>query len=89
MFDDGIIPELEFQQYLVAFDNAKTELEAAENNLQIIKEGVTKSKGTTNTVKRLILLSDGQPTDDVPDTEYAKLARRMREMGLDPTKAKL
>ncbi|UCH14617.1 MAG: efflux RND transporter periplasmic adaptor subunit [Bacteroidales bacterium] len=52
LFDDGIIPELEFQQYLVAFDNAKTELEAADNNLQIIKEGVTKSKGTTNTLIR-------------------------------------
>ena len=52
LFDDGIIPELEFQQYIVAFDNAKTELEAADNNLQIIKDGVTKSKGTTNTLIR-------------------------------------
>ncbi|MBN2519708.1 MAG: efflux RND transporter periplasmic adaptor subunit [Bacteroidales bacterium] len=52
LFDEGIIPELEFQQYEVAFDNAKAELEAAENNLQIIKEGVTKSEGTTNTLVR-------------------------------------
>ncbi len=52
LFDEGIIPELEFQQYEVAFDNAKAELEAADNNLQIIKEGVTKSEGTTNTLVR-------------------------------------
>jgi len=52
LFDEGIIPELEFQQYKVAFDNAEAEKEAAENNLQIIKEGVTKSKGTTLTLIR-------------------------------------
>lgn len=40
------------------------------------------SKATVNLVKRVILLSDGQPTDDVPDTEYVKLTRRMREMGI-------
>jgi HlyD family secretion protein len=52
LFDDGIIPELEFQQYIVALDNSKTELEAADNNLQIIKKGVTNSVGTTNTLIR-------------------------------------
>lgn len=52
LFDEGIIPELEFQKYKVAFDNAKAEREAADNNLQIIKEGVTKSKGSTNTLIR-------------------------------------
>lgn len=40
------------------------------------------SKAVANLVKRVILLSDGQPTDDVPDTEYVKLTRRMREMGI-------
>ncbi len=52
LFDEGIIPELEFQQYKVAFENAATEKEASENNLQIIKEGVTKSEGTTLTLIR-------------------------------------
>ena len=52
LFDEGIIPELEFQKYKVAFDNAKAEREAADNNLPIIKEGVTKSKGSTNTLIR-------------------------------------
>lgn len=52
LFDEGIIPELEFQQYKVALENAMTEREAADNNLQIIKEGVTKSEGTTNTLIR-------------------------------------
>lgn len=33
-------------------------------------------------VKRVILLSDGKPDDDIPDTEYKNLAARMREMGI-------
>ena len=40
------------------------------------------SKAAGNLVKRVILLSDGQPTDGVPEREYVKLARRMREMGI-------
>ena len=40
------------------------------------------SQLTKNAVKRIILLSDGQPTDEVPDAEFAKLAKRIREMGI-------
>lgn len=40
------------------------------------------SKVATNLVKRVILLSDGQPTDNVQDTKYADLARRMRQTGI-------
>jgi Ca-activated chloride channel family protein len=45
---------------------------------QILQTGKTAG----NLVKRIILLSDGQPTDKVPETEYVRLAGRMREMGI-------
>ncbi len=52
LFTQKIIPEQEFQQYEVAYNNAKAELEGAENNLEIIKDGVMKSQGSTNTLIR-------------------------------------
>ncbi|HAN18599.1 MAG: efflux transporter periplasmic adaptor subunit [Bacteroidetes bacterium GWC2_33_15] len=53
IFDEGVIPAAEFQQYEISLNRAKSELNAAENNLQLIKEGVTKdSKNTTNTLIR-------------------------------------
>jgi Ca-activated chloride channel homolog len=33
-------------------------------------------------IRRVILLSDGQPTDRIPADEFARLASRMREMGI-------
>ena len=53
IFDEGVIPAAEFQQYEIALNRAKSELNAAENNLQLIKEGVTKdSESSTNTLIR-------------------------------------
>lgn len=53
IFDEGVIPAAEFQQYEIALNKSKSELNAAENNLQLIKEGVTsKSKSSTNTLIR-------------------------------------
>jgi HlyD family secretion protein len=53
MFETGVIPEAEFQKYQLEYANAKEELGAAENNLQLIKEGVTsKSEESTNTLIR-------------------------------------
>ncbi len=53
IFDEGVIPAAEFQQYEIALNRAKSELNAAEDNLQLIKEGVTKKSGqTTNTLIR-------------------------------------
>ncbi len=53
IFDQGVIPAAEFQQYEIALNRSKSELNAAENNLQLIKEGVTKKSGqTTNTLIR-------------------------------------
>ncbi len=45
VYQEGVIPEAEFQQYRIDYHTAMEELEAAENNLQLIKEGVTKKTG--------------------------------------------
>lgn len=53
IYDEGVIPAAEFQQYEISLNRAKSELTAAENNLQLIKEGVTKSsENNTNTLIR-------------------------------------
>lgn len=53
IFDEGVIPAAEFQQYEIALNRSRSELNASENNLQLIKEGVTKdSKTSTNTLIR-------------------------------------
>ncbi len=53
VFEQNVIPEAEFQQYRLNYFNAMEELESAENNLQLIREGVSKKSGTvTNTLIR-------------------------------------
>lgn len=53
MFDQKMISLSEYQPYSLAFKNAKEELEAAENNMALIKEGVSKLGGkVTNTIVR-------------------------------------
>jgi HlyD family secretion protein len=53
LFEEGIIPKAEFQIYDMKNSTAKEEMEAAQNNLDLIREGVTKSSGTaTNTLIR-------------------------------------
>lgn len=53
VYEQGVIPLADYQKYKVAFDNANEELESAENNLQLIREGVNKNSGTaTNTLVR-------------------------------------
>jgi len=62
LFDEKIIPIAEFQKIQLAYSNAKQELDAAEDNLQLIKEGVTKKSGqTTNTLIRSTI--DGMVLD--------------------------
>lgn len=52
-FEQGVIPEAEIQQYRLSYTNAIEELESAENNLQLIREGVSKNSGSvTNTLIR-------------------------------------
>jgi HlyD family secretion protein len=51
LYKDGVISKANFQPMEVALKNANLELIAAEDNLQIIKEGVSKSgKSATNTL---------------------------------------
>lgn len=53
LHSNSLISEELFQQTELAYQQAKAELESAESNLQLIKEGVTKkSEAPTNTVIR-------------------------------------
>ena len=53
IYDQGVIAESEFLQTRLSYNNAVEELESAENNLQLIREGVSKKSGTvTNTLIR-------------------------------------
>ena len=51
LFSQGVISAVENQQVQVTFKNARQESEAAEANLELIREGVNKKSGkTTNTL---------------------------------------
>jgi HlyD family secretion protein len=53
LFDKNVVSYEEFKNAKVAYDSAKEELTAAENNLELIKNGVTKkAETTTNTLVR-------------------------------------
>jgi HlyD family secretion protein len=53
LYEKRIISASEYQEYEMAHNSAKEELEAAGNNLQLIREGVTKNPGEeTNTLIR-------------------------------------
>lgn len=53
LFDDGVISYADFQPFSLAKKNAETEIQAARDNLQIIREGVSsKSSQTANTLVR-------------------------------------
>lgn len=62
LYDQNVIPYEEFQKSKLAFGTASEELQSAINNLDLIKEGVTKnSKGSTNTLIRSTI--DGMVLD--------------------------
>ncbi len=53
VFEQGVIPLADFQQYKVTYENALEEINAADNNLQIVRDGVNKKiGGSTNTLIR-------------------------------------
>lgn len=53
VYEQGVIAEAEFQRYRLEYNGALEEVEAAENNLALIKEGITKKSGTvSNTLIR-------------------------------------
>ncbi len=62
LFDRKVISQSEFQKTVTAYNEAREEMDGAENNLQLIKEGVTrKSQKTTNTLIRSTI--DGMVLD--------------------------
>ena len=53
MFEKKVISELEYQNAELSFNTAKEELDAAQSNLEIIQEGVSKkAQNATNTLIR-------------------------------------
>ncbi|MCA0426025.1 MAG: efflux RND transporter periplasmic adaptor subunit [Bacteroidetes bacterium] len=53
LFEANMLASADFQQFRLALNNAKEELDAAENNIQLIREGVSKYSGkSTNTIVR-------------------------------------
>ena len=53
LLDQGVVARAEFEAFDLAYKNAIEEVEAAENNLELIKEGQTKKGGqATNTTVR-------------------------------------
>ena len=62
LFDKNVVSYEEFKNAKVSYDSAKEELTAAENNLELIKNGVTKkAKSATNTLVRSTI--DGMVLD--------------------------
>ncbi len=62
LFDNGVISYEDFKQSKVNYDSSKEELSSAENNLELIKNGVTKkAQTTTNTLVRSTI--DGMVLD--------------------------
>jgi HlyD family secretion protein len=53
LYDGKMLAFSEFQQFQLNYNNAKTEFKAAENNLELIKEGMVKNSGSvSNTIVR-------------------------------------
>ncbi len=53
LFRQNVVPEAEFLTYDIAYRNAREELESAEDNLELIREGATRKAGqVTNTLIR-------------------------------------
>lgn len=48
LHEQGVVADRDFQSIELSYNNAKAELEAARDNLQIIKEGATQRAGTTS-----------------------------------------
>lgn len=62
LFDNGVIAESEYLDEKMRYENAKVDLDAADNNLQLIKEGVTRKMGAqTNTIIKATI--DGMVLD--------------------------
>lgn len=55
LYDEQLIPQAEYNRYLLEYNQAKETLRAAENNYDIVKEGATKQAGNaTNLVRATV-----------------------------------
>jgi HlyD family secretion protein len=55
LFDDDLVPEAEYNRYLLDYNQAKETLRAAVNNYDIVKDGATKQEGNaTNLVRATV-----------------------------------
>ena len=62
LYDQGVVAKADYENYELAYKNAREELDAAESNLELIKEGQTsKTETTTNTLVRSTI--DGMVLD--------------------------
>jgi len=62
LFEKQVVSREDYQKSKLTYDGAKAEVEAAENNLELIRKGVTKSSAkTTNTLIRATI--DGMVLD--------------------------
>ncbi len=52
LFDDKVISEFEYNQYLLTYNLNKQQVDAAESNLQLIKEGASKKSGAVSNLVR-------------------------------------
>jgi HlyD family secretion protein len=52
LFTDKVISEMEFNEFQLDYNLRKQELEAAENNLELIKEGASKKSGAVSNLVR-------------------------------------
>lgn len=52
LFEQQVISEFDYNQYLLRYNLAQQEVEAAENNLQLIKEGASKNEGVASNLVR-------------------------------------
>lgn len=62
LYEQNVVPKTTYETFKLTYDNAVEELEAAQNNLELIKEGQTKQSGeSTNTLIRSTI--DGMVLD--------------------------
>lgn len=66
LFDQKVISEFDYNRFLLEYRLAQQELEAAENNLDLIKEGAAKKSGT---VSNLVQATSAGMLLDVPVKE--------------------
>ena len=66
LFSENVISELEFNRYKLEYQLREQEVEAAENNVELVKEGASKNTGT---VSNIVRSTAGGMVIDVPIKE--------------------